>query len=102
MKGNNRLAAIGATALLMASTFLAVLASPAAATAGRDSPATAVDALSGPFLGATGGDNVFVSAGPPVVEDWYKVNVVEGQMLQVALFLYSGSKITIYHPEGCS
>src|SRR5258706_15070810 len=23
-------------------------------------------------------------------------------MLQVALFLYSGSKITIYHPEGCS
>ena len=101
MKGINRVGAIGATTLLLASTFLALVSAPAAATSGRDSPATAVDVFSGPFQGLFD-NSVFVSPGPPVVEDWYKANVVAGQMLQIALFMGGGSRVTVYHPDGCS
>ncbi len=102
MKGLNRFAAVTATAILLSSTALAIFSAPVAATTGQDSPATAVDGLSGPFGSAMGGPTVYVQPGPPVVEDWYKVSVVDGQMLQISFFNDAGSRVTVYHPEGCS
>ena len=102
MKGISRLGAALSTVLLLSSVLGALLAAPAAATAGRDSPATAMDAADGFFDGATGGFGTPFVNPNPVAEDWYKINVVAGQILQTALFGYAGMRITIYHPDGCT
>ncbi len=102
MKGRYRLAAVLSTALMMASTLAVLVAAPVAATSGRDSPATAMDANLGPFLGLTGGtSSPFVNPNP-LAEDWYKIPVVPGQMLQVALLALAGNRVTLYHPDGCT
>lgn len=101
MLARRQLLALGATTLLLASTVVA-LAPPAAATGGRDSPAAAVDATTGPFLGLID-RSAYVSSQPaPPVFDWYKLSVVQGQMLQVALYMGTGGGVTVYHPDGCS
>src|SRR3990172_4068838 len=101
MLARRRLLALGATTLLLASTLVS-LSPPAAATGGRDSPAAAVDATTGPFLGLFD-RTVFVQSQPaPVVEDWYKMNVWEGQILQLALYMGYNGRVTVYHPDGCS
>ncbi len=100
MLARTRLGAVTVTILLAATSFGVLLAAPASATSGRDSTATAYDATLGPFLGATGGGSPFVNANP-LAEDWYKLNVIEGEVLQVALFGYSGGRVTVYHSAGC-
>ncbi len=101
MMARRRLLALGATTLLLASSLVA-LAPPAAATGGRDSPAAAIDATTGPFLGLFD-SSAYVSSQPaPAVYDWYKLNVYDGQVLQVALYMGTNGGVTVYHPDQCS
>src|SRR6267378_2162297 len=96
MLAKSRPIALGVSALLTASLFFTLLLPVASATAGRDSPAAAYDGSLGPFNGLFDG-SVFVAAGPPVVEDWYKYNVVAGQMFQVNLWIRAGGSVSVYH-----
>lgn len=103
MKGRYRFAAMLSTAVMVSSMFTVMFAAvPAAATAGRDSPATAMDATDGYFDGATSGlGTPFVNPNP-LAEDWYKIQVYEGEIFQATMFGYAGMRLTVFHPDGCS
>jgi hypothetical protein len=101
MVAKDRFVALTSTALLVASTFFVLVTPAAVATSGRDSPALAVDGGSGPFQGLFD-NSVYVERGPPVVEDWYKMSVKEGDIFQASLVMNPGGRITVYHQDAMS
>lgn len=86
MHRRTRFVAVLVNGMFLSMTLLAIMMPQAAATAGRNSPATAEDCANGPFEGIFDGGNTYVGTGPPVEEDYYKCNVWQGQMFQMALW----------------
>ena len=84
MQVPRRAASLLATVLVVATTFLSLIASPAAATTGRDSPSSAADCQTGPWEGLYDLGSYVENA--PFSEDYYRCPVSAGQMLQVSLW----------------
>lgn len=86
MNRRTRLVAVLANGMFLSMTLMAVMMPQAAATPGRNSPATAEDCGNGPFEGIFNFGDTYVGTGPPVEEDFYKCNVWQGQIFQIALW----------------
>jgi len=100
-----RLGAVLMNAILVATAFLVLAVPPAAATPGRNSPATAEDCGAGLFesIYYTDANSIgpnYINAGPPVEEDYFKCSVWQGQVFQAVLWAGPGVTVTVQRSVG--
>ncbi len=95
MQRRNRLATTLVCGLFVSSMFVVLLAPPVVATPGRDSPSAAADCMAGPYEGLRDRQS-YVENGPPLVEDYYRCFVWEGQMFQAALWTSPDAILTVH------